>query len=156
MADKDNSNTMLGLGSVKVKKAEMIKKLKENRKKHKEDYDEAKAEYKLCYMEQLINLKNKMKDSTKSLEQLIKIEDLNRESLPKVNFNFQLTVPSHHLECYDSTLDMVDASIHSFIILSACEFNKYYRDDWDWKGEFSHTMRHYQSSASCRSLSTKH
>ena len=78
MFDKEKpENTMDGLGSVKVKKSEMIKKLKANRKIHKADYDEAKAEYKVCYMEKLVEVRNNLKASVKELDLLIKVEDFN-------------------------------------------------------------------------------
>ncbi len=41
MPDEVKDDTMHGLHEVKVKKTEMIAKLKVNRKKHKEDYEEA-------------------------------------------------------------------------------------------------------------------
>ncbi len=153
MEDKDN-DTMMGLGSVKVDKSDMINKLKANRKKHKEDYDEAKAEYKVCYMEKLVEVKTELKSTVKKLEVLIKVEDLKQESLPFLRFNLGLSVLSNHLECYDSTLDMVEASVHEFIILSADEFNKFYRDNWDWKSGFDNTIHHYKSSAHSRSMSS--
>lgn len=156
MPDKEKKDdTMFGLHEVKVKKTEMIAKLKVNRKKHKEDYEEAKAEYKLCYMDALAEIKNSMKASLKSVDTLIKLEDLNRENLPDLHFPFHLQAPINHLECYDSTLDMIEASVHDFIILTSSEFNKYYRDNWDWKDGFSSTVHMYKCSASSRSISTK-
>lgn len=151
----EKDDTMFGLHEVKVKKTEMIDKLKVNRKKHKEDYDEAKAEYKLCYIDALVEIKNSLKITLKSLDTLIKLEDLNRENLPALHFPFQLQAPINHLESYDSTLDMIEASVHNFIILTASEFNKYYRDNWDWKDGFSSTVHMYKCSASSRSISTK-
>ena len=156
MPDNENKDdTMFGLHEVKVKKTAMIEKLKLNRKKHKEDYDEAKDEYKLCYMDALLEIKNSLKASLKSLDTLIKLEDLIVENLPDLHFPFQLQVPINHLECYDSTLDMIEASVHDFIILTSSEFNKYYRDNWDWKNGFSSTVHMYKCSASSRSISTK-
>lgn len=156
MPDKEiKDDTMFGLHEVKVKKTDMIAKLKVNRKKHKADYDEAKAEYKLCYIDALVEIKNSLKITLKSLDTLIKLEDLNKENLPDLHFPFHLQSPINHLECYDSTLDMVEASVHQFIILTASEFNKYYRDNWDWKDGFSSTVHMYRCSASSRSISTK-
>lgn len=152
--DEDN-NTMFGLGSVKVQKSDMIKKLKANRKKHKTEYNEALAEYKNCYIEKLIEVKTKLEESVTRMDAVIEIENLDVKSLPPLNFGFTLHIPSHHLECYDSTLDMVEASVHDFIILSANEFNKFYRDNWEWKGDFSSTVHHYKDTAFLRSVKRK-
>ncbi len=151
MMDNDN-DTMSGLGSVKVNKLEMIKKLKANRKKHKAEYNEALTEYEICYKEKMVEARDKLKETVQHMEVLINLEDLKAESLPPLSFNFRLNIPSHHLECYDSTLDMLEASVHEFIILSANDFNKFYRDNWEWKDNFSNTVLHYKDTATKRGM----
>lgn len=119
--------------TVKVKKEELLKKLKENRTEHESDYNEAVTNYKLELVKELTKM----------------LKDAKAEKT--VNHHINLTSPVQFLKEYDRAIQMLEASVEKEIELSQSEFTQYWMDEWNWRNTFSTANSAY--SASVRSKS---
>jgi hypothetical protein len=106
------------MDTVKVKKSDLLAVLKENRKKHKEEYKESIRAYRL------------------------KAADLLSKELAKItagkkfNTYFDLEKPTSHEKDYDLTIKMIEMSIDEVFELRTSEFNQLVLDEWSWRSSF--------------------
>jgi hypothetical protein len=100
--------------SINMKKAELLKKVQENRTKHVEEYDETVQAYReACHTE-----------------------------LGKA-IRFNLPCPHNHVEDYDQVISMLEMSVDEIIEVTAEVFACYVLDRWEWKMEFEATRTMY-------------
>jgi hypothetical protein len=106
---------------VEVAKAEVIKRLEENKTKHQTTYAEAVDAYKARLLQ--------------VGEQLV--EDL-RKGLSVDPFALgRLPVPEEHSNDYDTAIDMLTMEHRDFILISSADFRTYMRDEWNWQSSFT-------------------
>ena len=96
--------------TVKVKKGELIEKVKANKLKHVKDYIQALDDYKDEALIQLKELTNRAKDGD-------------------VRINLTLVTPINNEKEYDKLLLMLEMEIDEEIELSMTEFNEYVHDE---------------------------
>lgn len=104
--------------NIKVKKADLLHKLKTNREAHRQIFEEA--------------VKGYYAEGVRILQQ--HIEDIKRGSLKRVIVN--LPVPSDHTEDYNRAIEMLEMTLDQEIEVSERDFEMFVRDNWLWKQEF--------------------
>lgn len=107
-----------GLDTVRVKKEEVEKKVKENRDEHRKIFEEAFDGWKAKYVEWL----------EVTLAQAREGKELGSR--------FALTRPEDHTRDYDQVLTMLAMSQDAELELSAHEFANYIMDEWGWQHSF--------------------
>jgi hypothetical protein len=129
---KLNMDNLRGLGEVKLKKSELINKLKENRSVHTQTYSDAMDGY-------FVSAKKELEKKIKSLD------------AKKVVSSFSVSVPKDHTKEYDKIIEMLEMSTDEYIELSAREFDMYVRDEWISENEKSMLRTYALSSANAAS-----
>lgn len=100
---------------VKVKRDDLLAKVRENREQHHSLYLKAEAGYR----EEAINrLKGMLKDAREGKE---------------IRRSIELDEPENHTDDYDRVIAMLEMSSDETIELLAHEFDHYVRDNWAWK-----------------------
>lgn len=111
--------------TIHISKTKLLERLKENRKNHVKQFEEALEGYKELVIEELN-------------------QSLRDAKLGKRFRTFiQLIEPADHTRDYDAIIDQVEWHEAEIIELDRQEFNNYVRDDWGWKEDFLQTMSFY-------------
>ena len=105
---------------VKVKRAELLEKVKTNREKHVSEYREAVVGYKKAAKAEVTRAMQRLHHSIEELE----VGDC------------VLQVPENHAKDYDQVIEMLKMCVDDEITVRADEFACYVMDDWGWKEEF--------------------
>ncbi len=122
---------------VKVKRCELLEKVKENRQKHIAEYDEAVAGYKEAAIKAVDRALEKLRQQ---------IDDLQAgEVLQLAAVSFDLAVPENHARDYDQVIAMLEMSVDDELTIRSDEFACYVMDDWDWKDHFLNVSRVYRN-----------
>jgi hypothetical protein len=95
---------------IKVKKIDLIAKIKENKKNHIVEYKQAVIAYKKEALKQLKDLTEKAKSG-------------------EMNLNLKLVTPVDNSENYDKVLSMFEWEVEDFVELDQQEFNEYVNDE---------------------------
>lgn len=103
---------------IKTSKTELLRIVKENRTKHKEEYLDAIKAYRVKAADLL----------SKELEKIVNGE--------KFETYFGLVKPVSHEKEYDLTIKMLEMSIEDVVEITQYEFNQMVNDQWDWKSTF--------------------
>lgn len=113
------------MDAIKVKKDELLEKLKSNREAHQAIFDKAQDGYrKLC-----IEL----------LEQMLAEAKAGKVIRRKV----ELQEPVNQTKDYDRVIAMLEMSQDAVIELNEPDFAQYVLDDWAWKAQFTTTNSRY-------------
>ena len=112
-----------GNRTIKVKKDDLIEKIKENKANHIEEYEKAVKAYKLEALEQLEKLTNEVNDGV-------------------LGIKLDLVTPVDNSENYDDILEMFEWEIADEVELSQDEFRQYVQDENDFatQAKFSNTF----------------
>lgn len=97
---------------VKVKKADLISKIKENKKAHIEEYEKACISYKEEALKQLTNLINAVNDGGTKIK-------------------LDLISPVNNAENYDKIIQTFEWEVEDIVELTQDEFNEYVLDETD-------------------------
>lgn len=111
-----------GMNSVRVKREAILERIKENRDKHRAQFEEALEDYR----------KGVLKELEEWLERARRGEKVRRATV--------LTEPQDHTDDYNQIIDMLEMSVDDEIELTHQEFAQYVRDRWSWQGQFGTTM----------------
>ena len=114
---------------VKIKKADLLKVLKENRAAHRKIFEEALVGYKKKVIELL---DKKLQEARTGI---------------RVRMVFNLIEPQDQTKDYDRAIRMLEMSIEKVIELSEQDFKAYVMDDWSWKFQFLSSNSAYSSTA---------
>ena len=118
--------------TIKANVQEVLKALRENRSKHKQIVDEAKAGYSEKAAELLKRkLDEVMASSGRFVEPL----------------KFSIPLPVDQTKAYDVAIKMLELSQELLIELTADQVRYFVLDDWDWKGEFIGSNKMYSATA---------
>ena len=115
---------------VTVDKTKLLKKLKQNREVHKENYKNAHEGWVLT-MKDLSAVLNKEASDGRISEDTI--GDLLRDRTP----------PSDHTDEYSRAIDMMEMSEDLNISMDQFTFDQYVRDNWTWKETWSMSNTKY-------------
>lgn len=112
---------------VRVRRSELLEKVKENRSAHRKVFEEA-----LLGWEEAV---------TKRLQQMIK----NAKDKKKFELQVGLPQPQDHTNEYDRVIAMLELSVDEEVIIDHRQFAQFYLDDWGWKGDFIANASTYTS-----------
>lgn len=108
------------MNTVTMKKSDLLKVVKKNKKEHRALYLEAME----SFVEKAIS----------NLQSMLK-----RAEQGKVELYVNLIEPEDHTNDYDRVIEMLKYSVDSTIDLTSKEFESYVRDNWGWQNEFATT-----------------
>jgi hypothetical protein len=102
------------LNTVKVKREELLTKVRTNREAHQSLFLKAQEGYRKLVIEELDHM---LADAKAGLV---------------IRRSVTLTEPSNHLKDYDRVITMLEMSVEDTITLDAQDFDRYVMDNWDW------------------------
>lgn len=115
--------------TVKVKKKELLAKLKENRSEHREIFEEASAAFR--------------KEVIKVLDQ--RLEEARAGK--RIRLRIDLIQPMDQTQEYDQAIAMCEMSVDDEITLSHENFSCYILDKWNWRDQFIASNSGYSAKA---------
>jgi hypothetical protein len=119
------------MNTVKVKREELLTKVRANRDAHRELFLKAQEGYRKLVIEELDRM---LADA--------------KEGRP-IQRSVTLTEPSNHIKDYERVITMLEMSVDETIVLDASEFDHYVMDSWDWS-RFAHwTNTAYAGATPC-------
>ena len=104
--------------TVKIKRGDLLSHLKNNKKKHIEEYTEAMVGYRKAILQEL-------KD-----KQMVACQNLD------IGHTLKTIRPTSFEKSYDEIISMLEWTTDKEIELDHSEFTMYVQDDWSWKGNF--------------------
>jgi len=113
------------MNTVKVKRQELLTKVRTNRDAHRELFLKAQANYRKFLIEEL--------------DRMLADAKANRPVRRSIN----LVEPRDHTSDYDRTIMMLEMSVDDTIILNVTEFDQYVRDVWAWSQRDGVTLGEY-------------
>ncbi|MCV0439774.1 MAG: hypothetical protein K5880_14195 [Hydrogenophaga sp.] len=120
----------------------LLEKLTENRKRHKDIYNEALIAYRQKVLEELERVGEDLAAKVVDLNECLRItrEDESRtDEFREYYFGINsvnVSKPSNHLIDYDRTILMVENCQQNDIELTEQEYTQYVMDNWDWQQQF--------------------
>jgi hypothetical protein len=141
--------------TVEVNRERLICTLKTNRKKHVQDYEEAKAGYKAVL---LTKMDEAFEDAKRSIQReyertKARVAELTDAEIDKQRdyfslveaINVEMKVPRSYAKEYDAAIDIAEWDVRETLELTSAEFTCFVRDQWDWKSEFDRVSTMYKS-----------
>ena len=122
-----------GLALVKVNRDKLIEKLKENRKKHQQEYTEAVNAYQDACVKELQDALKKVR-GWKSYEDYDVVQVSNYP-------------PTHHLKDYDRVLASLEMSVDQDLVITAAQVSQFVMDEWNWSEQFRNSTSNYKVEA---------
>jgi hypothetical protein len=107
--------------SVKVEKLELLNIVRDNKKKHVKEFDEAVKDYKKAALK--VAKEHVEFAKTGDLEQIAKIKAMPQK-------------PTSYEKDYERAIRMLELSVESVIELEEDIFNQLVLDEWTWKHAF--------------------
>jgi hypothetical protein len=131
----------------KVRRLEVLEKIRANRARHVADYREAFDQYKIEVERTAQQLRRKLDDHLSELIKRVTAANIKDGpvpvSLPLLTFN--LPVPESHERDYDQAIMMLEMEVEDTVELESDQFACFVMDDWDWKDDFVVTANTYKS-----------
>lgn len=118
-----------GMGTVTVKKDELLEIVRKNREAHRKIFLEAVDGFRAKAVEML--------------EQRLTDAKAGR----RINIRISLPTPVDQTREYDRAIKMLEMSVDGQVQLTQTEFAQYVMDDWSWKKQFSATNKMYSVTA---------
>jgi len=110
--------------TMKIKKEDLIKRLKSNLVKHEKDYQKAMKGWQRKIASVAAKLAAAAKKGT--LKDVKMVRELNG-----------LSKPNDMREHYRKTISMISHSVEAIIQLDEFDFTRFMQDDWDWKADWT-------------------
>ncbi len=105
---------------VTVRRLDLIERLKQNKEKHKHNFDRAIA----LWQQHLAEL-------------LVSIDTQKIVSFPRQLSVMEEQCPKSYLSDYEDIIEMFEMGVHDTVLLDAEAFRKFCKDEWDWKNDIS-------------------
>jgi hypothetical protein len=116
--------------SVKINKAELLKIVRDNQKKHIKDFEESVKDYKKAALK--VAKEHVELAKTGDLDQIAKIR-----AMP--------SRPTSYEDNYNRAIRMLELSVDDIIELEEDTFNQLVLDEWAWKHQFVASGALYKS-----------
>lgn len=116
------------MDDIRVTKAVLLARLKENRASHRDTY---------------VNAREIFRQRSADLAQE-QAELMLRGEIRAIAVN--LPVPEDHTDDYDRVIEMLDWHLDDEFILSEIDFQQYVRDEWGWARSFAANTSSYLAS----------
>lgn len=110
---------------VRVRKHELIEKLRENKEAHRDVFLAAQEGYKARAVEELEKALERARNGTAT------------------QVYIHLPFPEDHTKDYEHVIAMVEMSVDDLFELTQEEFSRYVLDDWAWKAGFTQVASSY-------------
>lgn len=115
--------------TVKIGRAALLDKLRENREQHREVFLKAQEGYKQFLIKEL---EQRLDEAQRGL---------------KIDRVIRLDEPTDHTGDYDRVIMMAEMSVDDEITLTDVDFGQYVMDDWAWKQAFAATAGTYTDTS---------
>ena len=112
---------------VTVKREELLERLRENREKHEQEFNQAISQW-----------QNELQSSIESIKPNAEFE------FPQSLEQLRDDCPVSHVNDYDQAIDIFGMCVTERIKLDSHAFNTFCRDEWGWKDSLA-TNRFYRS-----------
>ena len=116
---------MTRMQKVKVKTAELLAKVQENRNNHRTQFEKAMDIFRADVIEEL--------------DRMIRDAKAGKEIRRIVN----LPPPEDHTEDYDCVINMLKMSVDQEVELTNHEFSQYVMDNWQWSQAVTQSFNRY-------------
>jgi hypothetical protein len=138
--------------TVTVSTYTLLIKLKENLKKHKDEYEKAVIGYKEMaakrLKQELTAASSRLEKNFRMLEKRIDEFDPDEQNNTVVlldTVHFKMMVPQDHSKAYEVAIQMAEWEENKTIDLLQSQFQCFVMDDWEWKNEFESVTKRYLS-----------
>lgn len=136
------------MDKLKFKREKLLAAVRENRDKHKREYEEALAGYRdeaiTQFGQQVDSLRKTMEKYAAEAKKWEGYRDAGQiDCDPSEGIHVPLQKPQQYLKDYDRVIRMLEMSHEDEITLDHQEFSQYVQDDWKWKEQFSNTTALY-------------
>ncbi len=115
--------------TVKVKKADLLEKLRGNRRQHRKIFEEATTAFR---KEVISHLDAHLADARAGR---------------RIQLSVDLIQPMDQTEEYDDAIAMCEMSVEDEMHLTQDAFRNYVLDKWHWRRDFLHSNRAYSATA---------
>jgi hypothetical protein len=122
-----------------VKVADLIEKVKANRKKHEETYRKAVG----VYMSKIAEAIDDRKEEYEQFDE----KKATYEELAAIGGGFGFTPPRSYLDSYDDILAVLEMATEEVLELDSQQLANIIRDKWDWEREFNASTVMYANEA---------
>lgn len=123
------------MNSTRVKRAELLKKVKANRKTHRKIYAEAVEGYRKALLREFE----------------ARVEELRTANGRVPDRTVNIVEPQVHIEEYDLAIAMLEMSTEKEVVVTAQQFNQLVLDNWGWKQLFLSSNSAYSATAASMS-----
>lgn len=113
------------MNAIKVKKDDLLSKLRGNRETHSAQFEKAATGYRAKVIA--------------VLEQ--RLDDARKGKLPNLLFN--LPLPVDQTKAYDRAIGMLELSVEDIIELEEHDYQQYVLDEWNWSASTTATNSFY-------------
>lgn len=121
---------------VKVRRKELLEKIKDNKEKHIKEYEEAVRGYKQAALNEIQKGMDKLRKQVENLE--------GGEMIRLAAVSFSLPYPESHEKDYNQVIAMLEMSVDEELTIKSDEFACYVMDDWDWMPLFKDITSNYR------------
>ena len=117
------------MNAVKVKREDLLTKVRANREAHRELFLKAQEGYRKLVIEEL----DKMLADARAGR--------------RISRSINLAEPTDHSSDYERVIMMLEMSVDDAIVLGADEFDQYVRDVWSWSYQTTPMLMSYAAGA---------
>jgi len=115
----------------KILKEDLLKRLEENRSKHRDTFEQAMDVYQEKITELLLVLTTRAREG---------------KIIPQRAL-YDLPMPEDHTRDYDVAIEMLKFDVRKKFLLTEREFKRYMMDQWEWTESFTTNTVSYAASA---------
>lgn len=117
---------------ITVDKEKLLETLKANRKKHKNEYNDAYSRYyKACISE--------LEERLTKLRETVEHNEPNNFLLFPLSFKY----PVDYTKVYDKVIEMLEYCNTDSIEITNSQYESWIKDEWDWKENFMSSTKAY-------------
>jgi hypothetical protein len=121
--------------NIKVKKTELLEKMRDNRDAHREAF--------------LAALEGYRQHALRELNQRVKALEEGRT--PEITID--ILRPVDHTRDYDRVIGMLEMDVEEELTLSEMDYSQYVKDDWQWKRQWTLSNSGYVSGGTTQRVS---
>lgn len=132
----------------KVRRDVALARVKENYEKHKAQYEEACAGYKLAAATAIEACKARFAEAIAELADRVGASSDAKPiplALPGAAYYFGLEVPVSHADEYEVVLDMLTTMADDVVEFNTEEYSAFLLDQWGWKDKFAAVHSNYSN-----------
>lgn len=121
--------------TVKVKRDELLEKVRANLAKHREEYVAACTGYRAKALDKIDEVFDGLRKRVADLQE--------GQTIALMSVQFGLEVPQDHSKDYEQVIAMLEMSVDTELSIQSDEFACYVMDDWEWRQKWETTKLSY-------------